>query len=965
MTSKLIYVRRTVLAILVFLAIPLVSAPAAAQTQQKSGEEQQSDDLPWLYKGSDVPIDKSWTFGVLPNGLRYAVKDNGAPPGQVSIRLRLDVGSLMEREDEKGYAHFLEHLAFRGSKYVPDGEAKRVWQRFGVTFGSDSNAETSFTHTVYKLDLPNASRESLDESLKIISGMVTAPGLNVSAVDAERPVVLSEMIERSGAPMRVQNASRDLFFAGQRLASHEPIGTPETLNSATPAKLQLFHQRWYRPENAVLVMAGDGNPAIFEQYVKKHFSSWRGKGEAGVTPDFGKPTSDTAIAKTIIEPTMPRFISMATVRAWEQVDDTIAYNQQILVDLLALQMINRRLEAKARAGGNFLQASVSQDDVARSVDGLFVNIVPLDDDWQSALRDVRSVIADATTNAPSLADIARELSEFDAALAVGVEGYASEEARKQADSIIHAVDIREAVATPQVALDVFRAMRADFSPERLLSSTQKLFEGTATRALLVSPTAVEGSDKKLTTALLADVKASENARLGQEKLSFDALPKIGKKGRIVQSSKVPNLDVEQLELSNGVRVIMFPNDGERNKIMVNVRFGHGYGGLSSEEQSLVWSGPMALTESGVGEFGQEELDKITTGRRIGLNFSVDDDAFELTANTRPADLEDQLHLMAAKLDDPRWDPAPVKRARAASLIGYDSYSSSPQTILERDLKWLVRDRDPRWKSPDREDFGALDAEKFKTFWAPILESGPIEVMLFGEFDRDQAVDAILKTFGALKKRKSMLSPSNMVSPKFPEPNPGPEILVHKGDEDRAAAMIAWPTGGGLENVRESRQLEAVAALFNDRLFEILRTKQGASYSPQVVNSWPLSFESGGYIGASSQLTPDNIDRFFDVSELIAKDLREKPVDPDELKRVIEPLRQLIARATTSNGFWMSQMEGASFNPKKLDAIRTLMSDYTVITPLEVQALAQKYLKDSSKWKLVVLPEDKTISGSGD
>ncbi|MEH6757757.1 MAG: insulinase family protein [Parasphingorhabdus sp.] len=934
------------------LSFSPLKTPALAHevAAEKSAEQ------PWLYQGSDVPVDKSWTFGILENGLRYAVKNNGVPPGQVSIRVRIDAGSLMEQDNEQGFAHFMEHLSFRGSAHVPDGEAKRVWQRLGATFGSDSNAETTPTQTVYKLDLPNANPTSLDESIKIISGMVSAPGLNATAIDAERPVVLAELQERQGPQTKIQDATRELFMANQRLATRAPIGTPETLGVATPQMLQMFHQRWYRPENTVVVIAGDGEPTEFEALLKKHFSKWKGKGTPGIAPEFGDPDPEADISRVLIEPTLPRFISMVTVRPWRQVDDTIEYNQQLLIDLLALQMINRRLEGRARAGGSYLQANVNQDDISRSVDGTFVSIVPLTDDWSTALKDVRSVIADATTQAPSEEDIAREISEFDAALAIGAEGYATEAARKQADDIINAVDIHETVATPQTALDVFRAMRDLYTPQRLLESTQKLFDGVATRALMTSPTVVENGNSKLAAALKEDVKAASNARVKQAELGFEALPRIGRKGKLVSSEVNKRFNIEKLVLSNGVRVLLFPNSAERNKIMVNARFGTGYSGLNSNDEGLAWTGAMALMASGVGKLGQEGLDKITTGRRIGLGFEIDDDAYEIKADTRAADLEDQLHLIAAKLQYPRWDEAPVIRGRAASLIGYDSFSASPQAVLQRDLEWLVRGKDPRWKTPDKEDFESLTPEAFKKFWKPVLASGPVELMLFGDFERDETVEAILKTFGALSKRKVDPVSDNGKSPVFPEPKAGPEILVHKGDAERAAAVIAWPTGGGLENIRESRKLEVLVSIFNDRMFEILRSKEGASYSPQVVNSWPVAFQTGGYISASSQLTPDNVDRFYSVAELIAKDLREKPVSPDELTRIVEPLRQLISRASSGNSFWMSQLEGASFNPEKFTVLSTLLSDYTVITPEEVQQLAQKYLKDTTKWKLVVLPE---------
>ena len=376
MTSILLRSVGTFIAFLLAVGVPAHSQAVWAKDSVPSTKAE--NELPWLYKGSNVPIDKSWTFGELDNGLRYAVKKNGVPPGQVSVRVRLDAGSLMERDDEQGFAHFMEHLSFRGSKFVPDGEAKRIWQRLGATFGSDSNAETTPTQTVYKLDLPNANRESLGESLKIIAGMMSNPGLSEQAVNAERPVVLAELRERAGPQAKVQDATRELFFTGQRLVNRSPIGTVETLDGATAIKMQLFHQRWYRPENTVIVIAGDGDPAMFVELLETHFSVWQGRGEPGIAPEFGVPTDQGDKSRVIIEPTLPRFISMATVRPWQKVNDTIAYNQQILIDLLALQLINRRLESRARGGGSFLQANVSQDDVSRSVDGTFINIVPLD-----------------------------------------------------------------------------------------------------------------------------------------------------------------------------------------------------------------------------------------------------------------------------------------------------------------------------------------------------------------------------------------------------------------------------------------------------------------------------------------------------------------------------------------------------------------------------------------------------------
>jgi len=181
----------SMLAAAMLLALPAV-APAQPQTAPPAAPPSAAEDN-WLYAGSDIPRDLAWQFGELPNGLRYAVRNNGVPPGQVSIRVRMDVGSMFETEKERGFAHLLEHLTFRGSEHIPDGEAKRIWQRFGVTFGSDSNAQTTPTQTVYQLDLPSVTPANLDESMKLLAGMMREPRISDAAVDAERGVVLAEL----------------------------------------------------------------------------------------------------------------------------------------------------------------------------------------------------------------------------------------------------------------------------------------------------------------------------------------------------------------------------------------------------------------------------------------------------------------------------------------------------------------------------------------------------------------------------------------------------------------------------------------------------------------------------------------------------------------------------------------------------------------------------------------------------
>ena len=755
----------------------------------------------------------------------------------------------------------------------------------------------------------------------------------------------------------IGDATTAHFFAGQPLANRPPIGTTETLNAASPLALRAFHDRWYRPERAVVVISGDGDPVVFEDLVIKYFSDWKGTGPSLPDPDFGRPVEGKPVAKAITEAGAPLVVSMAWLRPWVQKNDTIAYNQGRLLDLVALRLINRRLEERARAGGSFLQAQVDQDDVARSVDGTFVQIAPLGNDWQAALRDVRAVIADALANPSSPADIDREAGEFFSSLQVGVETQRAEAAAKQADDLIEAVNIRETVATAQVALDVFSGIKDGITPEKILVSTRKLFAGIGPRALLTSPVPLENAEADLEKAIMAPVTALASAS-GSTQVSFDQLPSPGKPGKVKKRVPlaVPQIDVEQITFENGVTLIVSPNPSEQGKVYVNVRFGDGMKALPSKRQTPAWAGPAALVAGGIGPFDQNALDRLTSGRKINMAFDIADDAFQFRAQTRASDLTDQLRLMAAAITLPRWDPAPVLRARNSFLTGYDTLDSSPGSVLGRDLGGLLRGGDARWSTPTRADVEGLTPQGFRAFWEPLIKTGPIEVMVFGDMAADDAIAATAASFGALKKRSTRRISLEQASPKGVAPTPTPLIRTHKGPKEQAAAILAWPLGGGLGGVYEARKLDLLASIFNDRMFAQLREEEGASYSPSVDSSWPLGLASGGNFIVTSQLKPEGFDRFFVISKGIAADLAAKPVTADELARVINPLHESITRASSGNMFWMGQLTGASRDPRRITALQSLVTDFLKITPAELQEVARKWLVPEKAFLLEVKPQ---------
>ncbi|MEL6877299.1 MAG: insulinase family protein, partial [Pseudomonadota bacterium] len=877
------------------------------------------------------------------------------------------------RDFEQGYAHLLEHLLFRESKYLGQAKAIETWQRLGATFGSDTNAETSPTHTAYKLDLPGANRAKLYESFKLLSGMIREPVLNDENVATELPIVLAEKRERGGAAERVGEFTRAKLFAGQRLATRTPIGTVETLQGADGAKVSEFYRRWYRPENTVIVVVGDAPPEALAGLVEQWFGDWEGKGEGVEAPDFGDPVPPPGAPKTddpagpigeigvLVEPDLPRSLTYAVMRPWRKVDDTIVYNEGLMIEAVAQSIINRRLESRARSGGSYLYAQVQQDDVSRSTDATFVTFAPLSEDWNSALADVRGVIADALASAPTQEEIDREVAEFDIAFANQVEQRSVISGSDLADTLINAVDIRETTASPEVVLKVFRETKPRFTPEEVLAHTRKLFTGDVVRGVYVTPTTGEADESALRLAMGREVTVDGSARLAAKTVSFDELPPVGEPGTIANRGPIGLLDIEQVDFDNGVKALLWSNNAEPGRVVVKVRFGAGYRAFDAENAAYAALGSTALVGSGLGELGQEELDRLATGRKLGFDFSIEDAVFTFTARTRSDDVADQLYLFAAKLGMPRWDKDPVIRARAAAQLAYNAYATSPNGVINRDLQYLITDRDPRFATPDPDALADVTPEKFREVWEPLLAQGPVEVLVFGEFDKDATVEAMRRTFGALPPRTPVPTEIAQRVPEFPAASGGTTVLNHRGDTNQAAAVIAWPSGAGVQSLRESRQLQILIDVFNNRLLEAMRERAGASYAPQIFSDWPVDLESGGTITALAQLQPQDVPVFFAEADKIARDLVNTPPTKEELDRVTEPLRQLFSRASTGNTFWLFQLEGATTDRRRIALLPTLLGDYSSTTPQNMQLLAGRYFGRQPGWRLAVLPEGTELS----
>jgi zinc protease len=932
--------RRCLLAFLL-----LVAAPAWA-----------AGDSTWFYRNSDIPPDPAWTFGTLPNGLRYAVRRNALPEGQVSVRLRIDAGSLHEEDRERGWAHFIEHMVFRGTKSFGDGEARETWQRLGASFGSDTNASTEPTQTVYMLDLPHADRASLDTSLRLLADMADTAAFDPKIVDAERGVVLSEYGRRTEIAVKLREMMMPLFYGGLKFATRDTIGTEATLKSATSAGLKAFYERWYRPERATLVMVGDADPKLLEELVAQRFGGWKGSGPAPNEPDYGKVADVAQRTAALSYPGSPHFATLSWIRPYRPVPPTRARERTELARILAARILNRRLEAKARGESAFLNAQVQAEESVNVADYTQMSVMAKEGRWQEALKEAYAILADALEAPPSAAEIGRELENIRASGRAAVQGEPTQRSQQRAQRLISALDGNSVISTAAVQFALFEEVAPSMTPQAIEAAMKAMFAGSGPRLAMLSPAPVTGLEQ----ALAAAESAAPAQRQAERRVSMDDLPPLGPPGREVSRERIADMDSTIVRFANGSSLVFKQTDYDKGSVNVTLRFGHGMSGLPADRKSLAWLGPL-LGSTGVGPFDLDGLERLLTGRRMTMSFGFDEEALVLRGSTRAEELGDQLRLLAAKIVAPHFDSALFQRSKIAALENYDLAFSSASSRLGREFGAVARGGDPRWQPFDKAEIERVRAEDFEAFMTPLLAQGPIEAVVVGDVDIETAVAAMLKTVAALPPRAETRVPAASLRVRPPRASREPIRFTHQGDPTQAYAALGWTTFGGPERRRERRALSIAANLAQVRLLERLRDSEGASYSPAATVQTSYEFPEWGFFFAGSELRPERADLFFRLAREIVADLAAKPAPADEWQRAINPVVTGIERRLKTNAYWSGTMEDWSREPYLIEHSRTYLADYKSLTPEEVRSAMAKWVADEGDWSILVLPA-KTANG---
>jgi zinc protease len=908
----------------------------------------------WQHAGSDIPADPAWRTGTLPNGLRYAVRRNARPPGSISVRIRIDAGGLMEEEAEQGWAHLLEHMTFRGTATVPDGEGIRIWQRLGARFGADTNAFTSLRSTSYVLDLPRADAESYAQALRVMAEMMQSARIDAKLLATERQVVAAEGAQRRSPLAReLQDASRALFLAGTRAGKRDIIGSPETLANATADRLRAFYKRWYRPERAVVVVVGDADPALLETEVQRAFSGWTADGKPPVEPDYGSPTTPAKPVLAVTDPQAANTDSLGWVARHDDAPVTIAEVQRQLVESVALGIVNRRFAAAEESGGALVDASAGLSRGRHVGDQLTVSLLPRPGQNRAALDQVFAILNALRATPPTEAEVEQGRAGLRRSAVDRVTLRTSVTSGGLANQFVADVDRGDVTADPRFYLETLKAFERAITPDAV---NKVLVELLAPPPRLLRAT----TDPALAASAAADLAAARQAAAAKDvavrAVSLSELPSPGVPGTVISRSRIDDLDIDRVRFANGVTLDFKKTGFERNTVRVSVRVGRGLLAQAPNDPGLFWTSG-ALGAAGFGPFTREELARLAAGRRVSFSIGSGLDGIGLATATSRGDLADTLRLMTGALTQMRYAEGPVARIRDGNAATYASLYSQPGSVLSAFGAPYLYGGDTRFRGvPPLAEIERLKLADVTRFWTGQLAQGPIRVSAVGDLDADALIAAVARTFGALPPR-----PDQPVDPAYtavrPTPPPGgAAILHHRGAPDQASVARVFPVLGYRQEVQVGRALGLAAAIVQDRLTSEFRETEAGTYAPSASVSQIRDLPAYGTFVAGAQLKVDRIADFDRALARILADLAANGPDADALERARTTAIATIERARASdNGYWLGLVANSIDDPRDLEAVRTAIPGRKALTVADIRAAVTRYLTPGKSFAINVLP----------
>jgi len=918
---------------------------------------------------TDIPIDTSIRIRELPNGLRYYVRVNTRPEARAELRLFVNAGSLQEDEDQRGLAHFVEHMAFNGTENYAEHELVDYLQSIGMRFGADLNAYTNYDETVYALRVPTDDPEILEQGLGVLAEWAGRIAFDDEEIEKERGVIVEEWRLGRGATGRVLDEIFPILFQGSRYAERWPIGEREVLETASPDALRRFYDDWYRPDLMAIVAVGDFDPDWVEAKIRELFSGLEGPEDPRERIVYPVPAHEETLFGLVSDPELPSTSATIYYKLPKRPEGTFGDYRRFLVEGLYTQMINARLsEVAQRPAPPFLYAGAGTGTFVRSLDvytqSAGVEAGGVERGLEALLTEVERVDQHGFT--------AGELERAKINMRA-IYAQMDRERDKVESSALAAEygrNFLEGESVPGISAELVMVER--FLPTITVDEVNELAQGLISeKNRVIIATAPEDEEKALPTegellAVFETVDSGELEPWVDQVRDGPLLAELPEPGEVVAESYREALGVTEWRLSNGVRVLLKPTDFKNDQVLIS---GWSPGGTSVVDDERYTSALFSTTlvqESGLGEFSQPELNKALAGEVAAISPSLGELEEGVSGGAAPQDLETLFQLIYMTFTQPRLEDGAVDSFLTRMRAFLENRRAQPAAVFQDALAEHLYGHHPRRQPMTAESLDRVDPRlALEVYRERFADASDFSFVVVGNFETDSIRPLIERYLGGLPVtgREETWRDIGV------RPVEGRvEFEVDKGLEPKSQVSLTFT--GPAEWSRENQHLiSSLAELLELRFLDVLREDLGATYGVSVsggLTARPVEtyrFSIG--FGCAPEKAPELIERVIDE----IRKVKMGEIDPLDLQKIRETQRRGRETALKQNGFWVAMLE--NYDTLGLD-LELILDFDTLLEQVEAEKLqeaAVRYL-DPERYVLGVLypesreDEDEAVEASG-
>ena len=903
-----------------------------------------------------IPLDPAITSGTLPNGLRYFIRETKRPEGRGELRLVVDVGSIVEDDDQLGLAHFVEHMAFNGTEHFPKNEIPTFLESLGMRFGPSINASTSFDETVYMLQVPTDKPEVLDRAFLILEDWAHAVSFDPAEIDKERGVVIEEWRGRRGAGARMQDVQLPVMLKGSRYAERLPIGTVENLQTFEHETLIRFYKDWYRPDLMTVIAAGDFDAAEIEKLIKAHFGDIPRPATPRPRETYDVPDHPGTLFAIATDKEAPAAIVSVYSKSDPGEEGTVAaYRDSIIEQLFATMLSTRFQELAQEPDAPFVGAGGGRSALVRTKDVSTLGAIVKGDAITETLVALLTEAERVERFGFTAGELERTKQNVMAAMEQALKERENAMAASIANELVRHVTAGEPVPgieyefalfqrfLPGITVDEVNALATSWSPDRnrvvTVSAPEKEgFDVPTEKALADAIASVE------TSAITAYVDAVDDAPL------LEPMPE---PGAVVGTTTKGAFGVTEWTLSNGVTVVLKPTDFKEDQIVFRAVSPGGHS-LAADADFLTASNADAVvTAGGLGKFSAVDLPKVLAGKQAGVGVSISEYGEGLSGGSSKDDLETMFQLIHLRFTQPRPDAEAfaVLAGRIKAVLA--NQAATPAFAFNAALESALRQDHPRARPFTADDVDKIDFEKAVAFYRDrFADAGDFTFVFVGAFDLETMKPLVERYLGSLPaagreetwKDTGVRYATGVI-----------ERRVEKGIEPQSRAALVF-TGPFQYDQAERVAIRALGDVLETRLRETLREDLGGTYGVGVSANYS-KIPVGEYaMSIMFNADPARTDELLEAARAQIELLRAEGPSEAQVADAKAKLSRDLETNMKENSFLASQLAAKYQHDEDITSLFELEEYYDRLTPGAIQAAAQKYLNPANVVKVVLVPE---------